>query len=321
MRSAYTSPNPKENILELWLSRLETVRIRNGATTRLRVTDVTLAPAAEAVLKASGVKPAAIRNQLANLLEAAVAEGCNVPLVPNSVGEAIGGKIALRFTDGHDLQLSLPPADFAISFVVRDFVSTQVERPAVFQDVYRQGDDRGQAAGQRTRAGGREHLRHADRHSPQEGRHRLAAWDQYAKTLNGLVDAVGKNFRNPDSAWLHEHASRDLEARPGFLRGHDDFGAPMTTLARTCLGILLAIAATSADAARVEVKGIGTYQYEGRLLASSKPTDQEKAKAIAAAKLAAWNNFVAGLIRLGNRRSPRDRPSSCRTSIASSSTT
>jgi len=48
-------------------------------------------------------------------------------------------------------------------------------------------------------------------------------------------------------------------------------------------------------AARVEVKGLGTYQYNGGMFASSKPTDKEKAGALAAAKAAAWKSFVAGL--------------------------
>jgi hypothetical protein len=68
-----------------------------------------------------------------------------------------------------------------------------------------------------------------------------------------------------------------------------------------CISGLLAsaviCAATPATswAARVESKGVGTYQYEGGMFSSSKPTDQEKAKALAAAKASAWKNFVAGL--------------------------
>jgi hypothetical protein len=53
--------------------------------------------------------------------------------------------------------------------------------------------------------------------------------------------------------------------------------------------------AHGAFAQRVEVRGIGTYQYEGGLFSSSKPSDAEKAKALASAKQNAWKNYVATL--------------------------
>lgn len=68
----------------------------------------------------------------------------------------------------------------------------------------------------------------------------------------------------------------------------------MSPFVRMTLVILIALASAPGVAARVETKGVGTYQYESRAF-SSKPTDQEKAKALAAAKEAAWKNYVAGL--------------------------
>ena len=70
----------------------------------------------------------------------------------------------------------------------------------------------------------------------------------------------------------------------------------MTLLTRVAVMILTGLLIpTAALAARVEVKGVGTYSYEGGSFSSSKPTDAEKAKAISAAKKAAWRNFVATL--------------------------
>lgn len=70
----------------------------------------------------------------------------------------------------------------------------------------------------------------------------------------------------------------------------------MTTFVKKLLaGTILMAAAASALAQRVEVKGVGTYQYEGGFFSSSKPTDEETAKAVAVAKLSAWKNYVATL--------------------------
>lgn len=48
-----------------------------------------------------------------------------------------------------------------------------------------------------------------------------------------------------------------------------------------------------AFADRVDVKGVGTYSYEGKLFSSSKPSDEEKKIALNEAKKNAWKNFVA----------------------------
>ena len=50
-----------------------------------------------------------------------------------------------------------------------------------------------------------------------------------------------------------------------------------------------------AHADNVEVKGVGTTQYEGGFLSSSKPSDKEQQAALTSAKLTAWKNFVARL--------------------------
>jgi hypothetical protein len=54
-------------------------------------------------------------------------------------------------------------------------------------------------------------------------------------------------------------------------------------------------AAVPAFAQRVEMKGVGTYQYEGTFFAGAKPTPAEQSKALAQARLAAWRNYVAAL--------------------------
>lgn len=219
VREAYTSANPRENIFDLWLDRLEQVRLRQGARKYLRVTDVTLSPQAEKVVVDSGRSPAAVRNQIANFLEASVGEGAGVPLVPQSVGEAIGSKMAYRFANGEEIQLAVPEADFALSFVVRDFVSKKLEKPEYFQDIFRV---KGSIA-----------IRQPDLQKvildenvydtlivtrPRRAGVQLSDWNQYAKTLQALVLGLGKQMASTDDRWLKENASRGMEARPGFQR-------------------------------------------------------------------------------------------------------
>lgn len=66
------------------------------------------------------------------------------------------------------------------------------------------------------------------------------------------------------------------------------------------LTILLLASTLPALAQRVEVKALGSYEYdakqaEGKKFATAKPTEEEKSKALAAARLSAWKIYVSGM--------------------------
>lgn len=216
---AYTSPNPSENIFEQWLNKLETVKIKAGATKYLRVTEITVTPEAERVMQASGVNVAAIKAQVANFLEASVSEKAGVPIVPNVVGEAIGNKMALRFSSSTAFSLNLPEADYAITFSIRDFVSKKIEKAEYFQDIFRSKA----SLAIKLPDTGKTYLDENIYDTLIVTRPKLADvqikdWDQYYKTLQQLIASLGKQFVAPDDQWLKEHAARESEAKPAFLQ-------------------------------------------------------------------------------------------------------
>ncbi len=217
VRDVYTTSNTGENIFDQWLNRLETIKLRKGARKYLRVTGVTMTPQAESIVKASGKDATSIKNQTANFLEAAVAEAGGIPIVPNSVGEAIGSKMAYRFANGSDLQLTLPDPDYSLTFEIRDFVSKKIEKPSYFQDIYR--------------VKATVELKQPDLEQvilnegvydtaiitrPKQADVQLADWDQYYKTLQSLIQQVGKQMTHVDDAWLKDNASRESAAKPAF---------------------------------------------------------------------------------------------------------
>ena len=59
------------------------------------------------------------------------------------------------------------------------------------------------------------------------------------------------------------------------------------------LSALMLSLTVPAFADRVEVKGVGTYTYEGKLFNSEKPTEAERQLGLAEAKKSAWKGFVA----------------------------
>ncbi len=65
-----------------------------------------------------------------------------------------------------------------------------------------------------------------------------------------------------------------------------------TTYSALLCAILLSIS-QGAWADRIEVKGVGTYSFEGKLFSSDNPSDAEKQLGLAEAKKSAWKGFVA----------------------------
>jgi len=217
VRDVYTTANTSENIFDQWLDRLETVKLRKGARKYLRVTSVTMTPEAEKVVAAAGKDAKSIKNQTANFLEAAVAEAGGIPIVPNSVGEAIGSKMAYRFANGSDLQLTLPDPDYSLTFEIRDFVSKKIEKPAYFQDIYRVKATVGLVQpdlGQVILNEGVYDTAIITR--PKQADVQLNDWEQYYKTLQSLILQVGKQMAHVDDSWLKDNASRESDAGPAF---------------------------------------------------------------------------------------------------------
>lgn len=218
VREVYTSSIKHENIFEQWLDRLALIKTKEGSRKYLRITGVEILPEAEKVIIDSGKGIMPIKNQVANLLEAAISEKSGVPVVPNSVGEAIGNKMACRFSNGADIIFNLPDPDFSVSFVIRGFASKRVDKPEYYQDIFR--------------VKGRVILKQPDLEKiilnedvyntvvvtiPKQSKVKLTSWDQYFKVLESLVFMVGKQMSNVEDNWLIENASRASEAKPGFI--------------------------------------------------------------------------------------------------------
>lgn len=67
----------------------------------------------------------------------------------------------------------------------------------------------------------------------------------------------------------------------------------MKQIKKWAVALAFLAAATGVMAQRVEVRGVGTYQYEPRAFSGSKAAEEDKAKAVASARLNAWKNYVA----------------------------
>jgi hypothetical protein len=218
VREAYTTADPHENIFDQWLDRFQQVNLRPGAIRYLRVVDVSVTPEAEKTIVQSGRSAVAVRNQVATFLEAAIGEAAHVSLVPSSVGQAIGNKMAYRFASGEALQLSLPEPDFPLRFAIRGFAAKSIEKPEYFQDIYRVRAAISLTQPQLEKVYLDENIYGTQIVTrPRNAQVEVDAWAQYYKTLQALVTGLSRNMAKVDDAWLADNATRAAEAKNGFL--------------------------------------------------------------------------------------------------------
>lgn len=220
----YTSSDKAGNIFDAWLDALEKARVREGKQKYLQVTDISVLPEAVETISESGVDEKYFQGQLAKILEAAISSKAGIPIVPSAekLGE-VGGKIKAKFAN-QSYELKLPEPDYALSFAVRGFVKKQAETDSTIKTGYRvkatislktvepggEGRkilDEGVYATDST-----DFLKSANI--------KVNDWNQYFKLLQFLINQLGTELAEPKDAWLVEYATRDKEAKKGFVEAN-----------------------------------------------------------------------------------------------------
>jgi hypothetical protein len=140
-----------------------------------------------------------------------------VPIVPSSAGEAVGSKMAYRFSDGNAVQLNLPLPDYEIGFTIRGFRSKSVEQAASTQDIYRvlatikieQPDLNKIYLDEKI-------FNTLIVNKPKASGLVVDPWHQHYKTLIELISDMSQQFSKVDSKWLEESAARGVAAQEAF---------------------------------------------------------------------------------------------------------
>ncbi|WP_449447623.1 hypothetical protein [Thermomonas brevis] len=105
---------------------LLSVQLPNAAMKRLQIAAVEFSDAAKASLPSPELD-APVRMTLANEFSKLLSSGTGIGLLPPSMGEAIGGAMALRFSDQRVYRLKIPSADYLVKLRVDRFASRVIE--------------------------------------------------------------------------------------------------------------------------------------------------------------------------------------------------
>jgi len=117
----YLNTNDKDkSIFQEWVKRVNSVEIKESYPFFLKVGSLDLAPQLVNQLPA-GSSAKAYASETIQLFESILSKEQKVSLVPFTKGQAVGGKMPMRFSDATVLQLKLPEADYVFDIKLHAF--------------------------------------------------------------------------------------------------------------------------------------------------------------------------------------------------------
>lgn len=219
------------NAFDSWIDRFSLSVIAKKYSKYLQVKSVNFEnEAMQTISSLENGSEKALKNKIGNALDASISEATNVPIIPSIAGEAVGSKMAYRFSNGSALQLNLPQPDFEITFTIRAFRSVVAE------------EDQAKVAIFRTLATVK--IEQPDLNNiylnekiystlyirvPGDTRITIDEWSQFNKSLLDLITGLARQFNKVEKNWLEESASNGSDAFKSFENASELFASLRTT--------------------------------------------------------------------------------------------
>ncbi len=131
-KSLYLDLDREASIFSQWVRMLDKIKLtENSNRIYLGVNNVSFDKGVKEQLPKRLLKNNILKTRTAQKIEYNIAYQYGVPLVPYTVGVAIGGKgevgLMTRFTDSASKELKLPEIDYAIDVLIRQFRKKKIE--------------------------------------------------------------------------------------------------------------------------------------------------------------------------------------------------
>ena len=204
-RKIYLEPGFKANIVDMWVERMNSIKVKESFGNYIRISSVEVPPETLKFVPAKFSQNKSFNKQAAQLLETSLSANQKVPVVPYAGGGALG-KMRVQFVNNDISDFKLPEADYGIDLKVRPFKKFTVEKKGFSQITYGSFIDL--------------KLHHLDletiymdasfRNIPMAtvaADVKLNDWDEFLKSLHGLLDKFTKQISERSSDWL-ENATR-----------------------------------------------------------------------------------------------------------------
>ncbi len=141
LKTMYLDINDEASIFNQWAKMFENIKVdeaKNIATIGVR--NIIIEDKASKNMPERLKKNGIFKSKVAQELESSIASFHNVPLIPYTIGEALGSKgsagLATRFDDNVTKELTLPDKDYMFDVIVRGFIKKEQESNAQVQHLW-----------------------------------------------------------------------------------------------------------------------------------------------------------------------------------------
>lgn len=124
------------SIFDAFTTTLQGVQLNPAVARRIRVTQVTIEESARSILDPSGAThPGLVEAALAQDFSKFLSANQNVPVLPPAKGQAIGNRMATRFSDGRVYSLKIPEADYSIDLRLEELRRVEYAKTSAGQSL------------------------------------------------------------------------------------------------------------------------------------------------------------------------------------------
>jgi hypothetical protein len=125
---AYFDKIGEVNVLDEFLKEISRVKLKEGFTQRVRVSEVVLEEKANECLPESlKCRPEAFKTFIAQQFGTFLSSNLGVSILPYSIGEAIGNTMACSFQNGSVFNLTIPKEDIPLKISIRGFKKVKMD--------------------------------------------------------------------------------------------------------------------------------------------------------------------------------------------------
>lgn len=196
-----------ESLVNLVPSKLESLPLNSGWALDIQVAEIKLGPTVLTEISQVGMTEGAYRRWLAAQLSATMSSQIKIPVLPYTLGQAIGGALPMRFSDAGAFDIVLPPADFTVDITSRGYVKRHLgsnDYAAKEQFIFGMGlafNDRGFGL-----TLFEENLQKQSEYMVKIGLgSEVPDWERYERSTISLMQDFFRQFPDPDKKWVSEH--------------------------------------------------------------------------------------------------------------------
>lgn len=118
------------SILAQFPKALETLPLNKGWRSNIQVRNIELGKTVKSTLEREGIKPDVYQRWLASTFSSQMSESQGIPVLPYTLGQAVGGKMPLRFKNADAFDIELPPATFVVDLTARGYAKKTLDESA-----------------------------------------------------------------------------------------------------------------------------------------------------------------------------------------------